>query len=239
MRAADSAPAQARILVVEDDRDIAGMVTHYLRGNELECASTGDSTEMDRAIAAARPDLIVLDVNLPGEDGFDICVRLRRTCDIPIIMLTARAEDIDRIIGIELGADDYLTKPFNPRELLARIRAVLRRHSTHDNSPAAQAFVFEGWRMNLMARELHDPAGALVMLTAGEFDLLRILCASAGHVLSREKLVTETQAGGLNRGVDVLISRLRHKIEPEAANPRIIRTVRSAGYQFTAKVDPQ
>jgi two-component system OmpR family response regulator len=233
--------AQPHILVVEDDTEINTLVTRYLRANDCRTSGAGDGREMDRILAQSRIDLVVLDLNLPGEDGLSICRRLRSRSNIPIIMLTAKGEEIDRIIGLEMGADDYLPKPFNPRELLARIKAVLRRRA---NEPPAvdvanPILSFTGWKLNCALRELTDPEGARVTVTGAEFDLLHAMCERPGRVLSRDQLLDLTQgrmAGPYERSIDVLISRLRQKIEKDARDPQIIKTIRSGGYLFTPEV---
>jgi two-component system OmpR family response regulator len=229
------------ILVVEDDRDISALVSRYLRANECRVTALPDGRDLDRATADHRIDLIVLDLMLPGEDGLAVCKRFRRHSQVPIFMLTARGDDVDRILGLELGADDYLTKPFNPRELLARIRAVLRRAAS--GAPASDGIVlgFLGWRLNRVRRELHNADGARVVLTDAEFSLLQALCERPGRVLSRDQLLDVTQgrmAGEFERSIDILISRLRRKIEADPRNPSIIKTVRSGGYLFTPAVAP-
>jgi two-component system, OmpR family, response regulator len=179
---------------------------------------------------------------LPGEDGLSICGRLRASSNLPVIMLTAKAEDVDRIVGLEIGADDYLTKPFNPRELLARIRAVLRRGTADSvtGSRGDSVLAFDGWRLNPNIRQLHDPDGARVALTGAEFDLLFVFCERPRRVLSRDQLIDLTQgraAGPFERSIDVLVSRLRQKMEKEPKKPRLIQTIRSGGYMFSAAVE--
>jgi len=199
---------------------------------------------MDRHLADGRVDLIVLDLMLPGEDGLSLCRRVRTSSSVPIIMLTARGDEIDRIVGLEMGADDYLGKPFNPRELLARIRAVLRRHSAASmvNAGAhATAMTFLGWHIDVRMRELRDPEGARVAITSSEFDLLQAFCQRPGRVLTRDNLLDLTfgrTAGSFPRSIDVLVSRLRRKLEQGAGEKRIIQTVRSGGYLFTPVVMP-
>ncbi len=235
------------VLVVEDDRETRDLIARYLRNNDFEVLAANDGRQMDRMLADHRVDLIVLDVMLPGEDGLSICRRVRATSEVPIIMLTARTEEIDRILGLELGADDYLGKPFNPRELLARIKAVLRRQTMALNAStntAAKALTFDGWHIDLRMRELRNPAGARVALTSAEFDLLQVFCERPGRVLSRESLLDLTQgrsAGSFERSIDVLVSRIRKKLGSEAETPEsseIIKTVRSGGYLFTPSIAP-
>ena len=227
-----------RIVVVEDDSEINALVARYLRENDFEVISALDSHDLDAILVRIAVDLIVLDINLPGEDGFSLCVRLRRTSRVPIIMLTAKAEDTDRILGLEIGADDYVCKPFNPRELLARIRAVLRRQQVSDDPPP-RSFHFKGWRLDVAERRLRNPLGADVSLTGAEFQLLIFFCEEAGRVLSRDRLFEATQAAAANgRSVDILVSRLRRKIEDDPRDPVLIKTVRSGGYVFAVNTDP-
>jgi two-component system, OmpR family, response regulator len=179
---------------------------------------------------------------LPGEDGLSLCRRLRARSHLPVVMLTAKGDELDRIIGIEMGADDYLSKPFNPRELLARIRAVLRRTSraaVSAGEAGALLMTFRGWQLNAVTRALTDPQGSLVTLTSAEFDLLQALCERSGMILSRDQLLDLTQgrsAGAFERSVDILISRIRRKIERDPHRPEMIKTVRSGGYMFTPDV---
>jgi two-component system OmpR family response regulator len=230
------------ILIVEDDRETRALITKYLRNNACNVTAVSDGREMTRAMTDRRVDLLILDVMLPGEDGLSLCRKVRAESQTPIIMLTARGEDVDRIVGLEMGADDYMPKPFNPRELLARINAVLRRQAaarTASSIEGATTLAFEGWRIDLRLRELRNPAGARVAVTSAEFDLLRTFCERSGRILSRDSLLDLTQgrsAGSFERSIDVLVSRIRRKIEPDPQNPTIIKTVRSGGYLFTPKV---
>jgi len=231
------------ILVVEDDRETRTLIARYLRTNACNVATAANGREMARAMIDRRVDLLILDVMLPGEDGLSLCRKVRAASQTPIIMLTARGEDIDRIVGLEMGADDYLAKPFNPRELLARINAVLRRQAAARSASAtegATALCFLGWRIDFRRRELRDPAGARVAMTSAEFDLLRTFCERPGRVLSRESLLDLTQgrnAGSFERSIDVLVSRIRRKIEPDPQDATMIKTVRSGGYMFTPRVE--
>ncbi|MGP9809932.1 response regulator [Rhodopseudomonas sp. NSM] len=235
--------APPHILVVEDDRETRALIAKYLRNNECHVVTAQDGREMDSRLADQRVDLVVLDVMLPGEDGLSLCRRVRAASPLPIIMLTARGEDVDRILGLEMGADDYLAKPFNPRELLARIRSVLRRQSLAQTASAtsgATALAFLGWRIDFRLRELRNPDGALVAMTSAEFDLLQAFCERPGRVLSREALLDLTHgrnAGSFERSIDVLVSRIRRKIEPDPQSVSIIKTVRSGGYMFTPAVE--
>jgi two-component system OmpR family response regulator len=237
------ATASPNILVVEDDRETRTLIAKYLRTNACNVTTANDGREMVRAMTDHRVDLLILDVMLPGEDGLSLCRKVRAESQTPIIMLTARGEDIDRILGLEMGADDYLAKPFNPRELLARINAVLRRQAavqTVGATDGATALTFLGWRIDFRLRELRNPAGARVAMTSAEFDLLRTFCERPGRVLSRDSLLDLTHGrnvGSFERSIDVMVSRIRRKIEPDPQNATMIKTVRSCGYMFTPTVD--
>ncbi len=233
------------LLVVDDDREIRQLVKRFLERHGYRVETAADGRAMDAALAAGRFDLVVLDLMLPGEDGLSLCRRLRQTSAVPVIMLTALGDDADRIVGLEMGADDYLPKPFNPRELLARIRAVLRRTQTAD-APAAEptaaadeAFRFAGWTLDPARRELRDPEGLLVALTAGEYGLLLALVERPQRVLSRDQLLDLTrgrEAGPFDRSVDVQLGRLRRKIETDPKAPELIKTVRGGGYVLATPV---
>lgn len=239
----------ASILVVDDDHDIRMLLASFLETHGFSVTKARDGLEMQSCLAAGHHDLAILDLMLPGQDGLELCRQLRQKSAMPIIMLTARAEETDRIVGLELGADDYVTKPFNPRELLARIRAVLRR-STGALAPAEPAapfrtYRFDGWTLSLDRRELTDPAGVMVDLSTGEFDLLLAFLEAPNRVLTREYLldVARNQPDAVfDRAIDVQVSRLRKKIEPGEASksgeaaPAVIRTVRGAGYLFVPRV---
>jgi len=233
--------ARPCILIVEDDREIAEMLAAELGNSGLHAEIAGDGRELNLRMSGTTFDLIVLDLMLPGEDGFAICRRLRATSTIPILMLTAQQEEVDRIVGLELGADDYVTKPFSTRELVARIRGLLRRASYGPQERShTGSWRFEGWSIDPQRRQLRNPEGTRVALTTTEFDLLIALCRNAGKVLSREELLTMTHAGlagPIERSIDVHIRRLRQKIETDPANPTLLTTVRLGGYMFTANVD--
>lgn len=231
------------ILIVEDDLSIARMTAKFLSENGLRVTTVVDGRAMDQALVNGAIDLIVLDWMLPGgEDGLALCRRVRTDSRIPIIMLTAKVEEVDRVLGLEMGADDYLTKPFSSRELLARIRAVLRRGAEqHDSAPKIKngALWFAGWRLDRSSRQLHDAAGVRVPLTGGEFDLLLALCEHPRRVLNRDQLLDLTRgraASPFDRSVDTLISRVRQKIEADPKDPQIIQTVRLGGYIFAPEV---
>jgi len=229
------------ILVVDDDPEIRDLLARFLDKHGMETVTAPDGEKALRALKDRNPDLVVLDLMLPGDDGFEICRKVRQVSTVPVIMLTALAEDTDRIVGLELGADDYVTKPFNPRELLARIRAVLRRAAGQPAEEGADArFRFAGWTLDTARRELLDPDGTLVTLTAGEYDLLVAFLEHPRRVLDRDQLLSFTKgrmAQPFDRSVDVQLSRLRRKIEPDPKDPTLIKTVRGGGYQFTPAVE--
>jgi two-component system OmpR family response regulator len=232
---------QPHILIVEDDFEIAGMLVDLLRTNGYGASSAGSGVEMDVLLKRGDFDLILLDVMLPGEDGFSICRRLRSSSTMPILMLTAQREDIDRILGLELGADDYVTKPFNSRELIARVKSILRRAAyVEERADPLGPMTFADWRIDPKSRQLHDPEGAQVSMTTAEFDLLLAFCLNPNKVLTREQLLSMTHAGSagpVERSIDAHISRVRQKIEPNLKDPTFIKTVRLGGYLFASKVE--
>src|SRR5262245_10580620 len=235
--------SQPHILIVEDDREVSGLISRFLLANDLRVSIAKDGREMDRELRCARIDLIVLDLMLPVEDGLSICRRLRAASSLPIIILTAKGDDVDRIIGLEMGADDYLAKPFNPRELLARIRSVLRRgrDRSTESSSRAEVLTFAGWRLDRHSRRLLGPDGARVALTGAEFDLLLVFCEQPRRVLTREQLIDLTQGRSANpfeRSIDILVSRLRQKLEVNPKEPVLFQTIRSGGYMFSPEVVP-
>ena len=226
-----------RILLIEDDSRLAGMLQTYLEDNGLEAEWQGDAASGIERARSAPPAAIVLDVMLPDLDGFEVCRRLRAESDVPIIMLTARGDPTDRIVGLELGADDYVPKPFEPRELLARLRAVLRR----GRNPASGRGTMRFGRLRIDPnRRVADLDGTPVEITSHQFELLRILAESAGHVLSRDVLMDRLRGEELNvfdRSIDVHVSRLRAAIEDDPKHPKRIVTVRGFGYVFTREQD--
>ncbi len=229
------------ILIVDDDAEIRTLLRDYLERNGLRATAVADGRAMRAALAAGRYDLVVLDLMLPGEDGLTLCRELRVQSNLPVIMLTARGEETDRIVGLEMGADDYLPKPFNPRELLARIKAVLRR--AHTVPPAAETaearrLSFTGWTLELARRQLVSPAGVVVPLSGGEYRLLRIFLDRPQRVLSRDQLLDLTRgrdAAPFDRSIDVQVGRLRRRLNDDAAT--LIQTVRGEGYVFAADVE--
>jgi two-component system OmpR family response regulator len=232
------------ILVVDDDREICSLVSQFLSKHSLRVSTARDGTEMLRALEVSRIDLVVLDLMLPGEDGLSLCRKLRAQGAIPVIMLTAMGEEIDRILGLEMGADDYLAKPFNPRELLARVRAVLRRVGAlpalvNETQSSGRVLVFDGWRLDLAKRELKNGAGEIVMLSSGEFDLIQAFAERPQRVLTRDQLLDLARGRAAvlyDRSVDIQVMRLRRKIEQNPKDPQLIKTVRSGGYMFTPAV---
>jgi DNA-binding response OmpR family regulator len=240
----DPAPSCPHVLAVDDDPAIRALLADYLGANELRVTAAASGRELAAVLARETVDLIVLDVRLQGEDGMQIARKLREESSIPILMLTGRAEEADRVMGLELGADDYLTKPFSTRELLARIRALLRRAQAQASVAEAMAKVrayrFGGWELNVGLRRLRGPDGSTVELTNGEFSLLAAFLSAPERTLSRDQLLELSRlhnAEVYDRSIDVQILRLRRKIEVDASKPTFIVTQRGAGYVFAAKVD--
>jgi DNA-binding response OmpR family regulator len=229
------------IVLVEDDPPLRTLTTRALQENGYTVRPAATAPEMWRAFEQGPVDLVLLDIMLPGTSGIDLCRELRRTSDVPIIFISAKGSETDRVVGLELGADDYLAKPFGTRELIARIRAVLRRHAI-ERGPADREkgeLNFEGWTVNLPRRELLSPTGAAVEVTGAEFDLLVALCDNAQRVIARERLIelSRTRLGdSSDRSVDVLISRLRRKLS-SAGKPAPIITVRGVGYMLNVAVE--
>jgi two-component system OmpR family response regulator len=231
------------LLVVDDDPEVSALIRRYFTAQGFRVSAASDGATMRSVLAAEPVDLVLLDLGLPGEDGFELTRHLREHWKGAVIIVTGRGESVDRVVGLELGADDYVTKPFDLRELLARTRSVLRRVA--DRTPAASTakngggFAFAGFRLDLHARELRDSNGAPIALTSGEYDLLKVLLEHPNRVLSRDDLMTwlhGRDAGPYDRAIDVQIGRLRRKIETDPANPAIIKSVRGAGYLFAEQV---
>ena len=232
------------ILVIDDDPDIRQLVVEYLGKNDMRVSAGSSGKEMFEVFDREAIDLVLLDLKLPGEDGMQLARQLRERATVPIVLLTGRNEEADRVMGLELGADDYLTKPFSPRELLARIRALLRRTQMHaslaDAVASIRAYRFEGWTLSLRLRRLTAPSGEAVVLRNSEFNLLLAFLTSAQRVLTRERLLDLSRlhnAEVYDRAVDVQVGRLRRKIEVDPRRPRLIVTERNAGYVFTAPVE--
>ena len=233
---------QPHILIIDDDREIRDLLAKFLERQRLRVTTARDGKEARRAVANGHFQLVVLDLMLPGEGGLELARWLRSESNIPIIMLTAMAEETDRIIGLELGADDYVTKPFNPRELLARIRAVLRRTNDSEDRPSGHTKIyrFAGWVLETSRRRLLDPQGVEVSITGGEYDLLLALLDRPNRVLTRDMLLDllrGRQAGPFDRAIDVAVSRLRRKLEDDGRNAQIIKTVRGGGYVLSTPVE--
>ena len=236
---------KTQILVVDDDAKLRDLLVDFLtqHGYHVKCAADGD--EMFRTLETFACDLIVLDVMMPGADGLELCRQLRKTSDVPVIMLTAMGDDVDRIIGLEVGADDYMCKPFNPRELLARVKAITRRigvqSSTKDVKKSdASIYQFGHWRLNTLSRQLLSTDGIEVMLSSGEYRLLLLFLERPNRTLSRDFLLdalSQREAGPYDRSIDIQVSRLRHKIEDNAKQPNYIKTVRGGGYIFAQSVE--
>jgi len=235
--------ATDHILVVDDDAEIRRLLHDYLARNGYRVSTARDGQEMRRVLRGGALDLVVLDIMLPGEDGLELCRQLRADGEIPIVMLTARDDATDRVVGLELGADDYLAKPFQPRELLARIKSVLRRTRALPpnlrRAPIPAGLRFAGWRLDTGARELTAPDGVLVPLSSGEYRLLVTFLEHPQAVLSRDQLLDLTRgrdAAPFDRSIDVQVSRLRQKLRDDAREPALIRTVRSEGYVLACEV---
>lgn len=237
-------PPEAHILVVEDDAEMRNLITKFLRQNGFRVTGARDGREMWETLGHAPADLVLLDIMLPGQSGLDLCRALRAKSAVPIIMVTARGSETDRVLGLELGADDYIPKPFGPAELLARVRALLRRSRGVPGEPIAGAagerITFADWSLDTRRRELTAPDGTVVDLSGGEYDLLLAFCEHPQRVLSRDQLLdlarNRLAFNGTERSVDVMVSRLRRKLEPTEGSPAIIKTIRGAGYMLVPLV---
>jgi two-component system OmpR family response regulator len=234
---------QDHLLVVDDDAELRNLLREYLGQAGFRVTAVADGRQMQRALDAARFDLVILDVMLPGEDGLSLCRRLRAGSRIPILMLTARGDEVDRIVGLEMGADDYLSKPFNPRELLARVKSVLRRAVSLPENLAdedVRRFRFADWTLDTHTRQLRSPNGVVVDLSGAEYKLLRMLLEHPHRVLTRDQMLEFTQgreANAFDRAVDVQIGRLRRKLGDDPREPRLIKTVRNEGYVLSVPVE--
>jgi DNA-binding response OmpR family regulator len=230
------------ILVVEDDDATRDLLAQYLGDYKFQVSLAATAAEGERQLTQEVVDLVVLDLNLPDGDGLALARKLRDNSSIPIVILTGRADEVDRVVGLELGADDYVTKPFSPRELLARVRAVLRRAQSTPASrreQALRAYRFAGWELRMGTRRLISPEGNAVQLSSGEFSLLAAFLKSPRQILSRDQLLEATRLYDdvYDRSIDVQILRLRRKIEADPAEPTLIKTERGAGYYFDADVE--
>jgi two-component system, OmpR family, response regulator len=231
------------LLIVDDDEDIRSLLTGFFRKHGHTVLTAASGAEMFSLLKAKPVDLVILDVMLQDEDGFSVCRQLRTTSTMPVIMLTGMADPTDRVVGLEIGADDYLTKPFDPRELLARVKAVLRRSVAKAEAPASTdtrpVLCFAGWRLDVARRELRSSENVLVLLSGGEFDLLLVFVEHPQRVLTRDQLIEYTHGSsypGFDRSIDVQVSRIRHKLERDPKDPSLIRTVRNGGYIFSTDV---
>lgn len=237
-----SAGNDGHILIVDDDAQIRQLAGKFLREHGYRVTTARDGREMRQALASAFIDLVILDIMLPGSNGLDLCKEIRSRSSLPVIMLTARGSETDRIVGLEIGADDYLAKPFNPRELLARINAVLRRARAHLDAPQAgsgHCLRFEQWTLDTRRRELMDPKGVVVDLSTGEYDLLLTFLEAPQRVLTRDQLMDAAKhrmATGFDRAIDIQVSRLRRKIDASEDGQAMIKTIRGAGYMFVPAV---
>jgi DNA-binding response OmpR family regulator len=242
MVAERAAPAGgAHVLIVDDDPRVRAMLARYLEGEGFRVGEAGDGTAMRACLARDMPDLVLLDLNLPGEDGLTLARELRAAHPaLGLVMVTGRADVIDKVVGLEVGADDYIAKPFNLREVLARVRTVLRR--ARPSAPPAEAgptLEFEGWTVEPAKRRVRAPDGREVALTTGEFDLLLAFATHPGRVLDRDRLLDLVKGrdwAAHDRSVDQQVARLRKKVEPDPANPSLIKSVRGVGYLFAAEV---
>ncbi|PTQ69625.1 response regulator [Pseudomonas sp. GV071] len=230
-----------RALIVDDNIELRELLSGYLTRFNIASEAVGDGAGMRKAMAASRFDVIILDLMLPGEDGLELCRELRSTSDIPILMLTARCEPTDRIIGLELGADDYMAKPFEPRELVARIQSILRRVRDDRDVPRTDersSIRFDDWQLNGVLRQLQAPDGLVVPLSNAEFRLLWVFLERPRRVLNREQLLDAARGRSIeafDRSIDLLVSRLRQKLGDDPKSPRLIKTVRGEGYLFDAR----
>lgn len=230
-----------RILVVDDDQELCELLSSYLGKQGFAVETAGDGNSMDLVLERFQPDLLILDLMLPGRDGLTLCRDLRARSRLPILMLTAHGDEVDRIVGLEMGADDYLPKPFNPRELLARIKSILRRAEGGSSCErTARSLHFSGWTLDLSARNLIGADGAVVSLSAGEYRVLRLLLEIPNDVASRDQLMdalSGRESAPTDRTIDVMISRLRRRLNDDARDPQLLRTIRSEGYMLATEVE--
>lgn len=232
-----------QVLVIDDDQAIRELLAEYLSKNNFDVITAEDGREMDKQLLIYQPDLIILDIMLPGEDGFILCQRIRQTSHVPIIMLTANSDEMDRVLGLEIGADDYIAKPFSPRELLARIKALLRRtqFANEENMSAVKAryLLFSNWKLDTKQHLLIDENKQEISLTGADFQLLTLFLANTNTAISRDQICQALHgrdAFANERGIDVHVSRLRQCLKDDAKSPKIIKTIRGAGYIFIADV---
>ncbi|KUO60375.1 MAG: two-component system response regulator [Alphaproteobacteria bacterium BRH_c36] len=235
-------PPDGHILLCDDDAELRRLLAALLRENGYRVTPACDGRDVSRHIETADIDLIILDVMLPGKSGLDICREIRVTSTVPILMLTAKGSETDRVVGLELGADDYVAKPFSPNELLARVKALIRR-ARMPGEPQRRAesrnLVFDNWRLDTLRRELRNPDGVIIDVSAGEYDLLLAFLEAPNRVLDRDYLIEVTRKkseGGFDRSIDVQVSRLRRKLDTSERDDGLIKTVRGAGYMFVGEV---
>lgn len=232
-----------QVLVVDDDQAIRELLAEYLSKNNFDVITAEDGIEMDKQLLTDQPDLIILDIMLPGDDGFILCQRIRQTSYVPIIMLTANSDEMDRVLGLEIGADDYIAKPFSPRELLARIKALLRRtqFASEENKSAVKAryLLFSNWKLDTKQHILTDQNNEEISLSGADFQLLTLFLENTNSAISRDQICQALHgrdAFANERGIDVHLSRLRQCLKDDAKSPKIIKTIRGAGYVFIADV---
>ncbi|TXT31922.1 MAG: transcriptional regulatory protein ompR [Rhodocyclaceae bacterium] len=236
---------QEHLLIVDDDKEIRNLLTEYLEQAGYRVSAVGDGKAMRRALEANRIDLVILDLMLPGEDGLTLCRELRGKTNLPVLMLTARGDEVDRIIGLEMGADDYLAKPFNPRELLARIKSVVRRAQalpTNMETDKVHTLRFAGWTLDVATRNVTAADGLVVPLSGAEYRLLRVFLDHPQRVLAREQLLelaNGREAILFDRSIDVLVGRLRKRLRDDSREPSLIKTVRGEGYVLAASVESE
>ena len=241
-KSGQSPPAGASILIVDDDAQIRQLVAKLLRENGFRVTPARNAREFREVIARGSIDLVILDLMLPGTNGFELCKELRRTSSLPVIMLSARGTETDRVVGLEIGADDYIAKPFGARELVARVNAVLRRSGAAANYleiGKGSSMVFEGWTLDTRRRELQNPAGVVIDLSTGEYDMLLSFLEAPQRVLTRDQLMDVAKnkmANGYDRAIDIQVSRLRRKIDTDEDGQAMIKTVRGSGYMFVPAV---
>jgi two-component system phosphate regulon response regulator OmpR len=243
MKGSDMSNRPSRIVVVDDDPRIQKMLVDAFRSESFEAHMAGDAATMLRIVGRMDIDIVALDIGLPGEDGLSALRHLRAFSDVPVVLITGRSDTVDKVLGLELGADDYICKPFHIRELVARVRAVLRRRDAAGRPMVGreveEALGIEGWRIDLVTRQVTDPDGAVKDLTGAEFDLLKLFVTNPNRVLSRDQIMDRLKGrewSPYDRTIDMQVRRLRSKIEADPARPKWIRTVRGAGYVFSAKV---
>lgn len=232
-----------QVLVVDDDQAIRELLAEYLSKNNFDVITAEDGIEMDKQLLTHQPDLIILDIMLPGDDGFVLCQRIRQTSHVPIIMLTANSDEMDRVLGLEIGADDYIAKPFSPRELLARIKALLRRtqFASEESQTAVKAryLLFSNWKLDTKQHILTDQNNEKISLSGADFQLLTLFLENTNSAISRDQICQALHgrdAFANERGIDVHLSRLRQCLKDDAKSPKIIKTIRGAGYVFIADV---